>query len=102
MSLSDKLAELTLDISDKTKTIDLLNNLIAEQKGRHALEAANFQKEMDASLKKAAKDNDDALRDLFKANEARSQKKKALESRVAELTIEKQVCQSMRSTSLFN
>lgn len=91
MSLSDQLAELTLDITDKKKTVELLTTLISQQQGRHALEAANFEKEMEESLNKASCDNDSKLRDLLKTNEQLVQKKKTLEARVEELIVEKQV-----------
>ena len=93
MSLSDKLAELTLDISDKKKTVELLTTLISQQQGRHALEAANYEKEMEESLKKVASDNDVTVRDLFKTNEQLTLKKNALEARVEDLVVEKQVSQ---------
>lgn len=91
MSLSDKLAELTLDISDKSKTIDLLKNIISQQQGRHAVEISKCEKEMEESLKKASTEKDEALQELFKTNEEILLKKKALESRVEELAVEKQV-----------
>jgi hypothetical protein len=94
-SLSDKLAELTLDIDDKRKTLDLLTNIICQQQERHALEISKFEGEMEESIKKAASDSDESLRDLFKANEELLQKKNALECRVGELVVEKQVsCQN--------
>eukprot|EP00956_Cyclotella_meneghiniana_P002287 scaffold2600_cov73-Cyclotella_meneghiniana.AAC.5 len=87
MSLSDKLTELTLDLSDKNKTVELLTRLIHEQKGRHSTEAAKFQEEMETSLSRIASNSDDTLRNLLNSNESLSQRKKALESRVEALKV---------------
>lgn len=95
-TLGEKLAQLTLDVDDKRKTIDLLRTLIDDQQKRHASEAANLVKEMEASLQKAIADSDAALQEQCKANEILSQKKAELESRVEELSIEKKVGFSWR------
>ena len=87
MSLSDKLTELALDISDKNKTVELLTRLIHEQKQRHASEAAKFQEEMETSLSRIASNSHDTLRNLLNSNESLSQRKKALESRVETLKV---------------
>lgn len=100
MTLSDKLVELTLNISDQTKTIDLLKNILSQLQGRHTLEVSKFEKNAEESLRKAASDNDDTLRDLFKANEELLKKKKDMESRVEKLTLEKQVS-LLRLSSLY-
>ena len=100
MSLSESLTELTLDISDKNKTIELLTRLINEQKGRHDSEAAKFQEEMEASLSRTTKDSDDKLRNLFKSNESLLQKKKALGSRVEELILQTKDAETKKKASM--
>lgn len=100
-TLGDKLVQLTLDIDDKNKTLELLSKLIEEQKGRHAAESAKFEKDMEASLKNADAEKDAAMRNLFQFNEALSQKKAELESRVEELLTEKQVSGSVVASLLL-
>ena len=90
-TLTDKLIELTLDISDKQKTVNLLSKLISEQKERHASEVIKLRKEIANGFEKTEADNDVTLRDLVKKNEELSCKTKELEVRVKELTVEKQV-----------
>ena len=90
-TLGEKLVQLTLDLDDKRKTIDLLRTVIVDQQKRHASEAADLAQEMEASLQKAIADRNAASQEHCKANEILSQKKAALESRVEELSIEKKV-----------
>ncbi|KAL3798181.1 hypothetical protein HJC23_005742 [Cyclotella cryptica] len=99
-TLSDKLVQLTLDIDDKKKTIDLLRTLIEDQKIRHASEATNFEKEMEASLQKDIADSDAALREQCEANELLSRKKAALESRVEEFSVEKKNAEHKKKVSI--
>ena len=100
MSLSESLTELTLDISDKNKTIELLTRLINEQKGRHDSEAAKFQEEMEAALSRTTQDSDDTLRNLFKSKELLKQKKKALGSRVEELILQTKAAETKKKASM--
>lgn len=93
VSLSSKLAEISLDVQDKRKTIDLLQNIITEQSGRHSIEEASFNRHVEESLNRKSAENAETLRGMFATNEILLQKKEALESRVAELIAEKQVSQ---------
>lgn len=89
-TLGDKLVHLSLEIDDKKKTIDLLHNLIDDQRDRHKTEAETFVKERENALQQLLEDNDEALRDLFKANDSLAIEKTDIETRVDALLAEKQ------------
>lgn len=109
VSLGDKFVQLSLDIDDKTKTIDLLQNLIDDQTDRHATEATRFEKEKEALLQKLIHEYNENETELFCIAESLSKKKKHLEEQIVELSAEKEVgiiivgiMQTSRSIELYS
>lgn len=90
-SLCDKLAQLSLDIDDKAKTIEILRNLIKEQSDRHSSEAERHNKEKQDYFEKCNREYKKYETELHTATTLLKKKKDLLENEVRTLTEEKEV-----------
>lgn len=88
-SLGDKLIHLSLEIEDRTKSAELLRQLVQDQSARHESEVAKFEKEQDAILQKLKAETEEMQTELSRTNESLIQRKKALEREVRELSARK-------------
>jgi len=79
-SLSDKLVHLSLEIEDRTKSAELLSQLISDQSSRHACEITSLENDQMASLQKFASESREITKAQSLANQSSIERKKALET----------------------
>ncbi|KAL3767650.1 hypothetical protein ACHAW5_006888 [Stephanodiscus triporus] len=79
-SLGDKLVHLSLEIEDRTKSVELLSQLINDQSSRHACEITNLENEQTASLEKFASESKEILAGISHTNHSLIERKNALEN----------------------
>ena len=79
-SLGDKLVHLSLEIEDRTKSAELLSQLINDQSSRHACEISNLENDQMASLQKLASEIREITNSLSHTNQSLDERKKALET----------------------
>ncbi len=101
-SLGDRLAQLSLDIDDKTKTIRILHKLIKEQSDRHSSEAEKYGKEKQDYFEKCIKEYKEHEVKLHNATESLKKKKDLLANGVKTLAEEKQVGLSVVLITILN
>lgn len=90
-SLGDKLAQLSLDIDDKAKTIEILRNLIKEQSDRHSSEAERHNKEKRDYFEKCTREYKEHETELHTATTLLKKKRDLIENEIRTLTEEKEV-----------
>lgn len=88
-SLGDKLVHLSSEIEERTKSVELLNQLIRDQCSRHASEISNFEKEQVSSLAKITTEHDEILEKLTNITKPLIDKKNSLEATIKELLAKK-------------
>lgn len=84
-SLGDKLVHLSLEIEDRTKTAELLSQLINDQRNRQANECSSFEIEQSAILERFTKESREKTAGLLVANQSLTEMKKALEAQLESL-----------------
>ena len=99
-SLGDKLVHLSLEIEDRTKSADLLQQLINDQSTRHESEVTNFEKEQDAFLQKITTESKESQTKISHITESLIQRKKTLENQVNELLAKKQDAEYTKKKNL--
>ncbi|KAL7526465.1 hypothetical protein ACHAXR_001501, partial [Thalassiosira sp. AJA248-18] len=88
--LGEKLVHLSLEIEDRTKSADLLSQLIGDQKSRHDGEVTNFEQEQTAFLQKFTEESKESQAMISHVTKSLVQRKKTLESQINELSAKKQ------------
>ena len=79
-SLGDKLVHLSLEIEDRTKSAELLSQLISDQSSRHTCEITSLEKDQTASLQNFASKNGEITNAQSLAIQSSIERKKALET----------------------
>lgn len=79
-SLGDKLVHLSLEIEDRTKSAELLSQLISDQNSRHACEITSLENDQTASLQNFASESREITNAQSLANQSSIERKKALET----------------------
>jgi hypothetical protein len=78
-SLGDKLIQLSLEIEDRTKTAELLSQLINDQNNRQANECDSFEIEQHGILERFTNESKEKTAGLLVANQSLTETKKVLE-----------------------
>mmetsp|Transcript_18110 Transcript_18110/g.37847 ORF Transcript_18110/g.37847 Transcript_18110/m.37847 type:complete len:156 (+) Transcript_18110:132-599(+) len=99
-SLGDKLVHLSLEIDDRTKSVELIRQLIEDQSARHEREVANFEKQQDVVLQEMTAENKDTETKLSRMNESLMQRKKALECQMNELSKQQEAVEYSKKKKL--
>ena len=88
-SLGDGIVHLSLEIDDRTKSIELLQQLISDSSQRHALEINNFEKEQTAIHEKFTSECKDQEANTLDTTKSLIERKTALESQIDHLLSQK-------------
>lgn len=84
-SLVNKISSLRTSVEEKAKSINLLQNMIDEQRTRHRREAEQFKHDQTAALQKVTDENSRSLEALSSISESWTDKNNALEAGIQSL-----------------
>ena len=99
-SLGDGLVHLSLEIDDKTKSIELLQQLIEDSTIRHAQELASYQNEQSKFLDKFIKESKETQAKLSDITKSLNDRKTALDAHLSDLLLKKKEVEATKKENL--
>lgn len=99
-SLGDGLVHLSLEIEDRTKSIELLQQLISDSSKRHALEIKNFEKDQTAMNEKFTSECKDKEANTLDSTKSLIERKNTLDSQIDYLISKKKEAELTKKTKL--
>ena len=99
-SLGDGLVHLSLEIDDKTKSIELLQQLIEDSTIRHAQELASYQNEQSKFLDKFTKESKETRAKISDTTKALNDRKNALDAQLNDLILKKKEVEATKKENL--
>ena len=99
-SLGDGLVHLSLEIDDKTKSIELLQQLIEDSTIRHAQELASYQNEQSKFLDKFTKESKETRAKISDTTKALNDRKNALDAQLNDLLLKKKEVETTKKENL--
>ena len=99
-SLGDGLVHLSLEIEDRTKSIELLQKLISDSSQRHALEINNFEKDQTVIHEKFTSECKDKEANALDTTKSLIERKNALDSQIDYLLSKKKEAELTKKTKL--
>ncbi len=100
MSLGDKLVQLSSEIEERTKSAELLSQLIHDQCSRHASDLSNFEKEQKDCLAKIATEHTEIRNNVANITKPLIDKKTSLQATVHELMHKKREVEQKKMNSV--
>ena len=99
-SLGDGLVHLSLEIDDKTKSIELLQQLIEDSTIRHAQELASYQNEQSKFLDKFTTESKRAQEKISDTTKSLNERKNTLDAQLNDLLLKKKEVETTKKENL--
>jgi len=99
-TLGDGLVHLSLEIDDKTKSIELLQQLIEDSTIRHAQELASYQNEQSKFLDKFTKESKQAQAKISDTTKVLNDRKNTLNTQLNDLLLKKKEVEATKKENL--
>ena len=99
-SLGDGIVHLSLEIEDRTKSIELLQQLISDSSQRHTLEINNFEKEQTAIHEKFTSECKDQEANTLDTTKSLIERKNALNAQIDHLLSQKKEIELTKKRNL--
>ena len=99
-SLGDGLVHLSLEIDDKTKSAELLQQLIEDSTIRHSQELASYQNEQSKFLDKFTKESKEKQTKICHTTKSLMERKTALDTQLNDLLLKKKEVETIKKENL--